>query len=101
MVDVLIYSRWWNSAIELMLTSSEVRPATTRELIRVRGPLVDRTFKASGSVRFHQASFAPKDPFRSVKTRLLIPWGQILAIRIIDEPGMRLGFTVEETGKAR
>jgi hypothetical protein len=95
--DVLVKGEWWNAAIK-PLTSPQIKSAT-KELMRVRGPLVSEDFHGIWMADAPSNLINVKDPQRPVMMRVFIPWLQIVGIGVIEGPGITPGFTVEPVDK--
>ena len=90
--NVLVTREWWNTAISLI---SKATPATTEHMC-VRGPLIGEDLQGIWIGDVPTNVVHAKDTSRKVMMKFLIPWRQIIAIGIIDDPGsMKLGFTAE------
>jgi hypothetical protein len=95
--DVLVNRQWWSTAINLV--SSQVEPKAANEYVRVRGPLVSEDHQGIWLSDVPSTLVHAKEPSRKVMMRFLIPWSQIVAIGIIDDAGMKVGFGAETVSK--
>ena len=96
--DVLVRREWWYATVARLLMPP---PASgTGELHRVRGPLVGQDFQGIwiGDAPSNLQRAKDGSP---LFVHILIPWGQVLALAVIDEPaGIRPGFAVNDAAPA-
>jgi hypothetical protein len=92
--DVLVHREWWNRSVAKLLRPHKVG---TGELHRLRGPLVAQDFQGIWLAEAPSNLVRAKDKSSPVLAQILIPWNQVVALAIIDDPTrLKPGFTVTE-----